>query len=389
MDVKYFPLVWSSLMRRRARTVFTLASVVVAFLLFGLLDSVRMAFVDVGDTLAGARQLITLSNTGFSNPLPVGLEAQIRNVPGVAGVARASFFGGFYQNTNNSIGGTAVRGNYFAVNDAFTVPPAQLKAFQSTRNGILVAARIAKRFGWRIGDQVPLIAPEAPRLDGSDAWTFDVVGTFNDAKARASGMGQDIFVRWKYVDTARAFNHGTADWFQKSVTDPASADRVADAIDRLSTNSDHQTTTRTLNSFITSLVNQTANIGLIVAGIMAAVFFTLVLLTGNTMAQAFRERTREVAVLKTIGFRGSTIMELELAGSMLMMTAGGVLGMLAAMAVISGLKGALGATMPISDVNGSTWASATGLMVLIGLLAGALPMIRALRLKVVAALAGR
>jgi putative ABC transport system permease protein len=387
--MKYFHLVWSALTRRKARTIFTIVSIVAAFLLFGMLDSVRTVFVDAGHSVNGASQLITMSKLGLGSQIPLSLEAQIAAVPGVKGVTRLDWFGGIYQDPKNFFPSEAVGANYFAVQRDLVLPPAQLKVFETTQDGAVVGASLAKRFGWKIGDQIPLEATIWPKKDGSNTWTFKLVGIYHAADKRTKPAENSMLFRWKYFDEARAFGNGSVGWYQAQIASPDQADRVAAAIDALSANSDHETKTQTANAFGTSMVSQFANIGLIVSGIMAAVFFTLILLTGNTMAQAVRERVPELAVLKTIGFSNRSVLGMVLAEAMLLVGIGGVIGMALAMAGVGGLKASLGASMPMANIGGAIWGTAIVLMLALGVIVGVLPALRGMRLKIVDALAGR
>ena len=387
--MKYFHLVWGALLRRKARTIFTMASVLAAFLLFGMLDSVRTAFADAGHSVSGASQMITMSKLGLGQQLPLSLQSRIESVPGVTAVAYVNWFGGIYQDPKNFFPNEAVSENYFAVQDAVNLPLDQVKTFQSTRDGAVVGAALAKKFHWKIGDKIPLQATIWPQKDGSNAWNFTLVGIFTARHATEKGIENAMFFRWKYFDEARQFANGSVGWYQEKIASPDQASRVSTAIDAISANSDHETKTETANAFTASFLSQLANIGLIVTGIMAAVFFTLILLTGNTMAQAVRERIPEIAVLKTIGFTNRSVLSLVLAEAVLLVVIGGVIGMLLAMMVVGGLKAALGQTLPMADVGGSIWGSAIVLMIVIGFVVGVLPALRGMHLKIVDALTGR
>ncbi|MGH8215698.1 MAG: ABC transporter permease [Rhodanobacteraceae bacterium] len=385
--MKYFHLVWSALMRRKGRTILTMLSVLAAFLLFGMLDSVRTVFAEAGHSVSGASQLITMSKLGLGSQLPLSLQSRIEAVPGVTAVAHVDWFGGIYQDPKNFFPNEAVSANYFAVQDAVVLPPDQVKTFQGTRDGAVVGAALAKKFGWKIGDQIPLKATIWPQKDGSNAWAFTLVGIFHAKRASEKGIENAMFFRWKYFDEARQFGNGGVGWYQTKLASPDQADRVSQAIDGISANSDHETKTVTANAFTASMLSQVADIGLIVTAIMAAVFFTLILLTGNTMAQAVRERIPELAVLKTIGFSNRSVLSLVLAEAVFLVVLGGVLGMLIAMAVVSALKASMGATLPMANVAGSIWGEAIVLMLVIGVVVGVLPALRGMRLKIVDALA--
>ncbi len=388
--MKYLSLVWAGLWRRKTRTAFTLLSVLAAFLLFGLLGAVRSAF-DAGDQLAGANRLIVSSRLSITQALPIALLPRIQAVPGVKEVAWANWFGGYYQHPTPFFPNFAVSNNYLAVyHDLFALPPAQAKAFAETQDGAVVGAALAKQFGWKLGQRIPLIAGIFPRKDGSNGWTFQIVGIFKTPNARLKGAEQDFLFHWKYFDEGNAYMRNLAGWYVVTLDNPARAGDVARAIDAISQNSDHETKTQTEQAFQAAFAKQIGDIGLIAGGIMAAVFFTLLLLTGNTMAQAVRERVPELAVLKTLGFQDGAVLALVLAESVTLILLGGVLGMGLADLIIPGLNTALAGAFPaLPGLGWHGWLSALGLMLMIGLVVGVLPALRGMRLKIVDALAGR
>ncbi len=385
--MKYLQLVWSALFRRKTRTFFTLLSVVAAFLLFGLLDSVRGAFSSAGSGVAGLDRLVTISKISLVVSLPKSLLERIRAIPGVTNVTYANWFGGIYQDPKNFFPNEAVAGNFFELYPEFVLSGAERTAFKQTRTGAVVGKALAEKYHWKIGDKIPLQATIFPQKDGNNTWTFDLVGIYhvNDPKQR-SQEGAMLF-NWDYFDEARAFANGSIGWYILKVADPKTADRVAQAVDALSINSDHETKTQSEQAFQLAFVSQFGDIGLIVGAIMAAVFFTLILLTGNTMAQAVRERIPELAILKTVGFSNGTVLGLVLAESMLLLLLGGVIGLLLATFVLGGLRAALG--IDLQRFTGLVWLRGLVLVVIIGLMVGVLPAYRGMRLRIVDALAGR
>jgi putative ABC transport system permease protein len=387
--MKYLQLVWAALLRRKTRTLLTLLSVLAAFLLFGLLDSVRSAFANAGSAIAGVDRLITVSRLSFTVSLPKSLLARIQALPGVERVTYANWFGGVYQDPKNFFPSQAVADNYFDLYPEWRLAPAERAAFKATRTGALVGASLAGKFGWKVGDRIPLQATIFPQKDGNNTWTFDLVGIYHIDDEKLRAQENALFFNWEYFDEARQFGTGSVGWYVTRVADRSAADRLAAAIDALSTESDHETKTQTEQAFNAAFVSQFADIGLIVGAIMAAVFFTLVLLTGNTMAQAVRERIPELAVLKTIGFANHTVLLLVLAEAIVLILAGGALGMALAGVVVEAVRSAIGAGVPMAPVGVSAWLRATALMLAIGLAVGALPARRGMRLKIVDALAGR
>lgn len=389
--MKYLPLVWSALFRRKTRTLFTLLSVMAAFLLFGLLDSVRTAFVDFASSAAGAHRLWTGSKISESVDLPKSLYGKLQAVPGIREVSYQSWFGAYYQKPMQSQFVTwAVPDNYFDLYPELVVSPAERRAFDGTRTGAIVGAALAKRYHWKIGDKIPLQATLFPQKNGSNTWTFDLVGIYHARKTNGNDNAElAVYFHWDYLDEARAFDNGNVSWYLDTVADPKQADRVAQAIDAVSDNSNHETRTQSENALIVSSISRFADVGVIVGGIMGAVFFTLVFLTGNAMAQAVRERTPELAVLKTIGFSSRSVLALVLAESVLLLALGGAAGLALADLVVRVVLAKVGPTVPLLPVGLRIWLEGIGLMLTIGVLVGALPARRGLRLRIVDALASR
>ena len=387
--MKYLQLVWAALMRHKARTLFTLLSVAAAFLLFGLLDSVRGAFAGAGSSVAGLNRLVTISKISFTVQLPKSLLERIRAVPGVADVTYANWFGGVYQDPKNFFPNEAVAGNFLDAYPEWTISAAERAAFRNTRTGAVAGATLAQKYHWKLGDKIPLQGTIFPQKNGSNTWTLDLVGIYRISDPQLRSQENALLFNWDYFDEARAFGNGSVGWYVVKVADPGAADRVAQSVDALSADSDHETKTQSERAFQLALVSQFGDIGLIVGAIMAAVFFTLILLTGNTMAQAVRERIPELAILKTIGFTSGSVLGLLLAEAILLLLLGGVIGVLVAGVVAKGLQLSMGITLPPIVTAGAVWMRALALMILIGIVVGAMPAYRGLRLRVVDAMAGR
>ncbi|MFC5742800.1 ABC transporter permease [Dyella tabacisoli] len=387
--MKYLHLIWAALFRRKTRTILTLVSIIAAFLLFGMLDAVRSGFDDAGKSANGAQRLQTASRLSFIDTLPQGLGAQLQQVSGVKSVAYANWFGGAYQDPHNQIFSFAVSDNYLDQYPEIEVNAEARKTFDSTRTGVIVGEELAKKYNWKIGDKIPFQSTIFAQRDGSKNWSVDIVGFMHAKEKSATWFNQVVLMHWKYFDEGTAYNRGMVGWYVSRVNDVNQSDRVAKAIDAISANSDHETRTQTEQAATASWMKQMADIGLIVGSIMGAVFFTLLLLAGNTMMQAVRERTSELAVLKTLGFSSQSVMAMVLAESVLLLLLGGVIGLLLAMLVVGAMHSAMGAGMPVSPVDASIWIRGLLLMLVIGLLVGALPAMRAMRLNIVDALAGR
>ena len=386
--MKYLHLIWAALFRSKTRTLLTLMSVVAAFLLFGMLDSVRVAF-NSGGNLAGSKRLVVASRLSITQMLPYSLLPQIEAVPGVKRVAYAAWFGGIYRDPKNFFPNFSVSPNYFDMYPEYSLPPAQKAAFEADRTGAIVGESLAKRNGWKLGDTVPLQATIFPQKDGSNAWPLKIDGIFTVKDAKRKGEENQLWFHWKYFDEANQYVNGRVGWYIVELADVNQADRVGAAIDAISANSDHETKTQTEEAFNQSFAKQFADIGLIVTAIMGAVFFTLLLLTGNTMAQAVRERIPELAVMKTIGFSNRSVLWLVLAESMLLVVLGGLIGLALAAVLMPIVSAGSGGMIQLPTVLPQTWLLGIALMLVIGAIVGALPAMRAMRLNIVDALAGR
>ena len=388
--MKYLHLIWASLFRRKTRTILTLVSIVAAFLLFGLLDAVRTSFAQAGQSANGAQRLQTGSRLSFIQLLPQSLEARIEQVPGVKMVTYANWFGGAYQDPHNQVISFAVAPNYLDAYPEMDVSDADRKAFAGARTGVLVGEGLVQRFHWKVGDRIPMQSTIFPDRSGSKNWVFDVVGVIHSTDKKAAGFfDQLMMLHWAYFDDTTPYNRGAVGWYVSRVGDVNQADRVAKAIDALSTNSDHETRTQTEQAATASWVKQFADIGLIVTSIMGAVFFTLMLLSGNTMMQAVRERTGELAVLKTIGFSNTSVLAMVLAESVLLLLLGGVIGIGLAEPLIPLISKGSNGMLSLPPVGAGSWALGVSLMLAIGVLVGALPAWSAMRLNIVDALARR
>jgi len=388
--MKYLHLIWAALFRRKLRTVLTLVSIITAFLLFGLLDAVRTSFDQAGQSANGASRLQTGSRLSFIQTLPMALTQRIQAVDGVKMVTYANWFGGAYQDPHNQVFSFAVAPNYLDAYPEMIVTDQAKQAFASTRIGALVGEGLARRFNWKVGDKIPLQSTIFPDRNGSKNWQFEIVGLIHAADKKSGGWYDQMFLlNWKYFDDTTPYNQGSVGWYVTRVADANQADRVAKAIDAISANSDHETRTQTEQAAMASWMKQVADIGLIVSSIMGAVFFTLLLLSGNTMMQAVRERTSEIAVLKTIGFSGRSVLAMVLAESILLLVIGGVIGLGLASVLGPIISAGSGGSLNLPAAGLNSWATGVGFMVLFGVIVGALPALNAMRLNITDALAGR
>lgn len=288
--MKYFPLLWSTLWRKKARTIFTLLAIVMAFLLFGMLQGVNSAFNRTIE-LANVNRLVVISKIALTESLPFSYTQQIEAVPGVSGVSYASWFGGWYQDPKNPIFSYPVDPTrHFDMFPELKLPPEQLEAFRNTRSGAVVGKAAADKYGWKIGDRIPLHSEIWTRkADGQSDWTFDLVGIFTHDSGDAMQENQLLF-QHEYFDEARAFGRGTVGWFTVRISDPGQAAQVGAAIDKRFANSLDETKAQSEKEFQMGFMKQIADINYIVTRILVAVFVALLFATGSTMMQSVRER---------------------------------------------------------------------------------------------------
>jgi putative ABC transport system permease protein len=382
--MKYLGLLWAGLFRRRTRTVLTLASIAIAFLLFALLRSIIDGFLG-GVQLVGADRLIVSPRYSIVDPLPLNHQQRIQSVPGVVDATMANWFGGRYQDPSNFFPKHPVDPRaYFNMYSELIITPEQLEAFANTRSGTVVPRSLAEKFGWKIGDRIPIEADIWPKPGGDRLWEFDVVGIYDGPADEAPP--DTMLINFAYFDEAREFAKGTAGWFIVRVADPNAAGDVARSIDGLFANSANETRTSTEAEFQAAFLKQVGDIGLIMSGILGAVFFTILLLTGNTMAQAFRERIPEVAVLKTLGFSNVTVLGLMLGEAVLLSLVAAVIGMGIAVLLAPGIAKGIGNILPNFSIAPETLFAGLGISVLLGVVTGIFPAVQGMRLTIVEAL---
>jgi len=376
--MKFFRLVLAQLLRKKVRTTLTIGSFTVALFLYGLLVTIRGAFVGGAD-VAGVDRLAVINKTSLIMPLPISYRERIMSVAGVSGVTFATWFGGVYQDEKNFFPQYAVdKDTWFDVYSEYVIQKDQREAFLRDRQACLVGKSLGKRFGFKVGDRLPLRG-----TIWTGAWEFNVVGIYEGNRPEVDTSV--LLFRFDYLEERRQFGKGTVGWYTVKLGNPDDAVRVTKKIDGDFANSPYETLTQTEKAFATSFVKQMGNIQFLVLVIGSVVFFTLLLVTGNTMAIAVRERTGELAVLKTVGFSGVGVLGLILAESVLLAGQGGLIGLgLAKLFTMGGdpTRGLLGTFYLPWGSLGIGFA----LAVAVGIIAGLLPAVAAMRLRVVDAL---
>ncbi|MGB5625692.1 MAG: ABC transporter permease [Woeseiaceae bacterium] len=383
--MKYFRLIWKNAWRKKVRTLLTILSVFVAFLLFSLLSAIGFAFrggVDVAD----ADRLVIIDKVSLINLLPMSYMSRIASTDGVESVTHASWFGGYYQEPRNQFGQFPVDPqSYFDMYPEFNIPEEQLEAFKRNRTGAVVGQEIAATYGWKIGDRIPIQATIWTKADGGRTWEFDLEGIFSTDDPR--GSSALMLFQYDYFEEARAFAKGTVGWYVLRVAKGADPVQVANTIDLQFANSPNETKTSTEAAFAQSFTKQFGNIALIVTLILGAVFFTLLLVSGNTMSQSVRERISELAVLKTLGFNDRTLLGVVLSESILIMLLGGLLGLGLGWLVVQGVAKQMAAFLPGVFLSPEAIAGGIAMMIGAGILAGIFPALKAMRLSIIDALA--
>lgn len=383
--MKYFGLIWAGLWRKRARTLFTMASIVVAFLLFGLLQGLNQGFQTVVTNL-NVDRLYVSAKTNMTDGLPISYGARIKAVPGVRAVSHWTYFGGYFQNARNPIPAFATDAEpLFKVYREMTIKPEYLEAMKKTRTGVLVGEQLAKKYGWKVGDRVPLGTSIWTTKQGSSTWMFDLVGTFDTSKY--GGGFPSFYLNQDYFKENSAFGGDIVHYYLVGIKDPHQATAISKQIDALFANSTYETRTQTESALAQMQLKQIGDINFIVNAIVGAVLFTLLFLTANTMMQSVNERTPELAVLKTLGFSDGKVLALVLIEALaLCALAAGVGLALATLIFDSGvLRQIFGDfKMPLIVI-----AMGGGVAALLAVVSGLPPAWRARQLNIVDALAGR
>lgn len=380
--MKFLPLIWKNVWRRKFRTTFTLLSIFIAFILFGMLMTIRYAF-SFGVEIAGADRLVLIHKVSLIMTLPVSYQARLQQVEGVEIASHQTWFGGIYRDPSNFFANIAVEPELFLKTyPEFVLPPEQAQAWMNDRQGAIVGSALADRFDWKIGDRIPLTAPIWLPKSGGTTWEFNIVGIYTGGDAVDKTQ---MFFRYDYLDENRVAGQGEVGWYVVKISDPERAVGLAHAFDDMFANSPAETKTTTEKGFVEGFAKQIGDIGSIMVAISSTVLFMFGLVAASTMAQSVRERTNELAVLKTLGFSGPTILTLVMMESLFIACTGGVLGLGLAWLIVQGGDPTNG-LLPIFALRPRDLVLGVVLMFLMGIVAGVMPAIGAMRLKIVDAL---
>lgn len=378
-------LIFKNLFRRKLRAALMLVSILIAFLIFGVLAGFERAF-NAGEDAAAADRLMVVNKINFTQPLPIAYYNRVRSVEGVRQVTHFNWFGGYYQEPKNFLIVMAVEPEtYMAVyDDQVTIAPEARQAFVRERTGALVGETMLKKWGWKVGDRVPIMSNIFSQKNGSRTWDFTIVGTL---AGRKPNIDTNFMVfQYQYFNETQSFGRDFIGWMALNTSSPSANDRVAKAIDEMFANSLHETSTDTEKAFNKAFAAQLGNIALIVALVVGAAFATILMIVGNTMVMAVRERTREIGVLKTLGFSGGRILALVLGESVLLALLGGLPGIALAALFAASMETSVGNFVPGFAVTPRIALTAVALMLAFGVATGLIPAVNAMRLRIATAL---
>jgi putative ABC transport system permease protein len=378
-------LIRKNLFRKRLRAGLMIVSIFFAFAIFGVLGAFLRAFY-AGQDLAQADRLVVVNKINFTQPLPLSYFNRIRNVDGVRQVSHANWFGGYYQDPKNFTVVFAVEPATYIdiIQDLITLTPEEKKAFIGTRTGAVVGEALARKWGWKVGDRVPMGSNIFTQKNGSHTWDMDIVGIARPVNPRVDT--NFMMFQYAYFDETRSFGKDTIGWILLTTSSPAINDRVMKAIDAMFANSPYETATDTEKAFNKAFIAQLGNIALIVGLVVGAAFVTILMVVGNTMAMSVRERTREIGVLKTLGFPRGRILKLLLGESVLLALLGGIPGMAVAFLATLAMRDSIANFVPGLSVTADIYIAAFLLMLALGLITGIIPAVNAMRLRIAAAL---
>jgi putative ABC transport system permease protein len=382
--LKFLPLFFGSLRRKPIRTGLTIASIIVAFLLFGLLKTMQGALA-MGADLAGIDRLATMHKVSLIQQFPLSYLNRIRGVEGVVAATSFNWFGGIYQDERNQLSAmTTEPASFFEVYGEYAMPPEQRADWIADRASMVVGKTLAERYGWKVGDTIPVRSSFYRKSDGGDTWDLRLAGIYDSS----NGDNSSLYLHYDYLNESLGENGGrdSIGWVILKIADPESGPQISTRIDSLFANSPAETKTSTERAAVQGFANQMGDIATIVTAVATAVFFTMLLVTGNTMAQSVRERINEIAVLKTLGFTKQTIAGLVLTESFLITAIGGAIGLGLAALLADSIGDVLASFFPVIGIPASAYATGAVLIVVLSVLAALLPSLEASRLRITDAL---
>jgi putative ABC transport system permease protein len=371
--------------RKKTRGVLTTLSILFAFLLYGVLQAINQGFDSLVSGLAADR-LVTTSRVSFTEPLPIAHLAPIASVSGVRSVAHVTFFSGYFQDESQPINAFAANiAEFFAIYPELHIDRSALDAMAITRAGVVVDRPLAAKYGWKIGDRIPLSSSIWNKVDGSNTWDVVVVGLFDGSELAGSLFSNGLWMNYEYLDEPRALFKSSVLQYVLRIDDPRHANAISGAVDALFENSTNETLTQTEQAAAQTMLQQLADIKFIANSIIGAVFFALCFVTANTLAQALRERSADFGVLKTLGYSDAMVVLIVIVEAQLLYFPPACLGMFFAAAIMP----AVGKMLGLTAIPSSVFVAGFAIAIALALLSALLPAMRVNRLQIVDALASR
>lgn len=377
-------LIFAGAFRKPLRAILLIITAMIAFLLFGMLGAF-LSTLNAGINLTAANRLVVANKINFTSDLPYSYIERVRRVSGVTAVTWANWFGAYFQEPRNQIVTFAVDPeSYLEVFSELQIPADQRAAFVGDRTGLLVGEATATRLGWKIGDTVPLQSNFLQRSDGEKIWPLTVraIYTLADPKADTSAL----YLHYDYLNEANSFGKDKIGLMYLLTADPAQNEQIVRAIDDGFSTDRDQTATTTERAFAQGFLAQLGNLTQLLTSVMAAAFVSLALIVGNTMVMALRERTKEIGVMKTLGFGAGRVMRLVIGEAVLLVGLGGALGLALASVALVGLASQAAAFFPGLGMSNDVLLIGAGLVLGLGALTGAIPGVNAYRMRIVEAM---
>ncbi len=373
-------LVLKNLTRAKLRLFLTLFATFIAFMVYGLLAAFQ-SFLNAGVDLAADDRLVVLNKINFTQSLPISYVNRVRALENVIDVVHLNWFGGYYQDPQKQIVTMAVDPESFLrVFNELIMDDNEKKAWVDNRQGLIVGEKTAQQYGWKVGDRIPLNSNIFSQTNGRTDWDFDIVSIYTGEDKQTDTTS--IYFHYDYFNETQSFGKDMIGWMGVRTTDPSQNEAVVKAIDGLFENTQYETESMPEKAFNKAFIAQIGNIGLIISSVVLAAFFIILVIVGNSMILSIRERTREIGVMKTLGFKSPRIFRMVLAESLAIALIGGLLGLAAARGLIF-MASQSDAPIPTLIIDQAIIVKALGIMVIMGLVTGIIPAVSALRLNII------